>query len=121
MLQRMDDYYNWEKIEHWKTALDANAVKWQEKTDEHTDEKTLAKAIMLLKHNCYPISIICQYINSDNKLLLATPLWNDIFAFINNKRYITINGTKSFFENLPCEDRIAILNARVHSIWLKEI
>lgn len=51
-----------------------NAVKWQ----EITAEKTLEKAIMLLRHNCYPISIVCQYINSDNKLLLGTPLWNDI-------------------------------------------
>lgn len=119
MLRRVNDYYNWTKLSHWNDALIDGSVTWGQISDEkHVRDIVLYSAVELLINNCYPISLICCYTYMNEKMLLYTPLWNDIIQFVNGKRSIFVNERNVFFQDFSEDERYAILNANVCSVWI---
>lgn len=119
MLKRIKDYYHWTKLSHWNDALINGSVTWGQMSDrKDIEDNVLCNAVELLIYNCYPISLICYHANMNGKVLLYNPLWNGIIQFVNGRRSIFVDGKDVFFQDLSENERCAILNANVHSVWI---
>lgn len=119
-MYRIKDYYNWTRLEHWKSVLDKGSVGWQVLDPGEVEDAVLEKAIVLLKENCFPVAIVCCCKEDRSKEVLGTPLWNGIFSFLEDKRTIkTENGTICFKDMDDLEKR-KILEAHIFAIWVKD-
>ena len=56
---------------------------------------------------------------SNEKFLLHIGIWKDVMQFINGKRKIKRDCDWVYFTDLEDDEQSAILNAHVHSIWMK--
>lgn len=118
-MHRIKDYYGWDNLENWKTAVDHGAVKIR-KEQYQADDKILYQAIRMLLINCLPVSLICKDLGQDGLELLITPLWNGIFAFIYDKRKILYGNQRIVFSQMKQEEQKQILRANISTIWIKE-
>lgn len=119
MLRRIKDYYHWTKLSHWNDALINGSATWgQMSGGKDIEDNVLCSAVELLINNCYPISLICYHADTNGKVLLYDPLWYDIIQFVNGKRGIFVNEKSVHFQDLSENERCAILNANVHSVWI---
>lgn len=116
-MKRINDNYNWKTMEHWKYVMDKNCVEWKEIIGEKVHEKEVNQAVQLLLQDCFPIAIICC-IENGKKKIIGTPIWKEIFRFLNNERKIERNGKIILFKNLNEDEKRKLLDAQIHSIWI---
>lgn len=119
-MYRIKDYYHWKKLSQWKFVLETGNVGWKKTVDGHAEDAVLENALYLLINNCFPTAMICHCTQEDKKEILATPLWEGIFAFINNERQITHEDTHICFRDMKPEDQYAVLEAEIFSIWVTD-
>lgn len=119
-MYRIKDNYNWKKLRHWKTVIEKGDARWRGGGNACVDSSALELAMVLLLNDCFPISIVCCCMDDGKKEILATPLWESIFSFLNNERQIKWDGCLVYFKEMEAEEKQAILDAYIFSIWLKE-
>lgn len=116
-MRRIKDYYNWKTLEQWKFVVDKKMVNLKPMSGGQLSEKELGQAIDLLLQDCFPIAIICN-IKNDKKEIWATPIWNDVFSFLNMEKKIERNSVLISFEDMDVHEKRKIMDAQIFSIWL---
>lgn len=119
-MYRIEDNYNWKKLSQWKFVVESGNVGWKEIGGGHVGDKELENALRLLVNNCFPTAIICRCTKEHKKEILATPLWEDIFSFLNNKRQIAKAGKKVYFCDMEPKEQESVLDATIFSIWVRD-
>lgn len=119
-MYRIDDYYGWKKLKHWKRAIEMNIVGIKIVEKKEIPDDMMDSAISLLENDCFPISIICCRGEGNQKEIWMTALWFEIFEFLNNKRTLKKEGKEMWFEKMEDDKQKAILNAQISTIWLAE-
>ncbi len=119
-MHRIEDYYRWNKLRQWKFVIETGNVGWKKAGNRHVENDVLERALQLLINNCFPTAIICLCTREHKKEILTTPLWEDIFSFVNNERQIIKDGREIWFRDMKPEDQRAVLGATIFSIWIRD-
>lgn len=119
-MHRIEDNYNWRRLEQWKTVLDKGNVKWRCVEQEEVEDTVLEEAVILLKKNCFPVAIVCCCKEDRSREILGTPLWNGIFSFLEDRRCINIGGRAIFFKDMDTTEKKQILSAHIFAIWVRD-
>lgn len=119
-MHRTENHYKWKTIKHWKTAIEAEVVQVKIIEEIRIEDSLLEKAIALLENNCFPVTIICCQKERGQREIWMTSLWVEIFNFLENRRCIIRDGEEIGFAEMRAEERSAVLDAWVESIWIAE-
>lgn len=120
MYERIQDYYHWKKLDHWRILTEEGKVEWQGGEGTELPDQILENAIRLLENDCFSIAIICCLMEDGKKVCMETSLWKAIFSFLRNERAIIRGKNHIYFNELDEKVKNAILNAEIFSIWLKK-
>lgn len=119
-MYKIEDIFNWRKLEQWKNVIDNEIVGWEEKDEFANCDVSLQEVVELLQRNCLPIAIICCIKKDKKKVIYNAKMWKELFEFINNNSKIKVCSKEKFFHELTSEERDNILKADIFSIWVKE-
>lgn len=119
-MHRTENYYKWQKLKHWKTAIEAETVQIKIIEGIKIEDTLFEKAIEMLENNCFPITIICCRNEDSQREIWMTSLWVAIFNFLENRRCIRRDGKEINFAEMGADEQNAILNAWIESIWITE-
>lgn len=119
-MHRIEDYYNWTILRHWKYVIDKGCVKWKVVQEEEIEDAVLDRALQALVHDCFPFAIVCCCMEDEGKVIWALPIWAAIIRFLNGERNIRTEKGIVSFEDMDTDKRCAILNAHVLAVWMKE-
>ncbi len=119
-MHRVENYYHWKTLEHWKIAMEAGDVQMKAAEGEEITDDILGKALSLLENNCFPVSLICYRDTEDQKVVFLTPLWAGVFKFLNNERCVQREEQRVRFQEMTDDEQKAILGAWIGSIWIRE-
>lgn len=119
-MYRTEDIYNWKRLEQWKYVIDEGVVEWYVTNEMPLDDSVFENAVNLLIHDCFPMAIVCCRTKRGGKKIFATPLWNNIFSFVDNQRQMKKDGQYIYFREMEAEEKSAILRAQIFSMWFKE-
>jgi len=107
-------------LKHWNTALELGAVHRKIIVNKRDEEILLENAIEMLVSNCFPIAIVCYTNKKKEKEIWMTPLWVEIFNFLDGKSCIRKEDDQIYFEEMEDYKQQAVLNAWIESVWLAE-
>ena len=119
-MHRIENYYKWKTLKHWKVAIEAGAVRVKIIETIKPEDFLLEKAIELLENNCFPVTIICYQNEEKQREIWLTSLWTEIFDFLENGRRVRRDGKETGFAEMEADEQNAVLNARIESIWIAE-
>lgn len=119
-MYRMQDVYGWKNLRHWALALHMGKVTiYDEGEETDVSDTVLENAVSLLLNDCFPISLICICTENMEKKIVLTPLWKGIFGYLNNERSINAKKKQIYFKEMSDDDQKSILNALIHTIWIR--
>lgn len=120
MYRRIENYYHWKTLEQWKTVLESGMVQRRVIEEEAKENILLENAIEMLVNNCFPVAIVCYRNKERKKEIQMTPLWVEIFDFLEGRRYIRKENEEISFKDMENCEQKAILNAWIQSVWMTE-
>lgn len=118
-MKRTKNIYCWNCLRDWTEAYKNGILKIIDQNYGKNREEMLKMLVLMAAHDCVPFSILCLRKEESLCAVLTEPA-AVFFRFLRNEKPLeTEDGRELYFEDLDAEQKSQIMEAQIHSVWVK--